>query len=127
MREPMSYALLFSRGESGWGNEKKCVKLRFPAYLASRLLRMEPNFYAESLLANGYYLQSNRFQSLAHLGQMYIVDSISTMIDTQLKYTRNNQDLITGGRRNDVQNEDEGLLLYSLHYMIMFKLAVNIE
>jgi hypothetical protein len=44
---------------------------------------------------------------MAHLGQMYTVDSISCMIDTRLKFTRNNQDMITGGRRDDVQTEDK--------------------
>jgi hypothetical protein len=44
---------------------------------------------------------------MAHLGQMYTVDSISSMIDKPLKYTKNNQDMITGGRSEDVQKEDK--------------------
>jgi hypothetical protein len=111
LREPMSYALFFSRGETGWGKGKEAVfggiKLRFPTYLASRLLRNESDICARSLLDPNYYFFSNRFQMMAQLGQMYIVDSVSTMIDTKLKYTKNNQDMITGGRRDDVQNEDK--------------------
>ena len=50
---------------------------------------------------------TNRFQVMAHLRQMYTVDAISCMIDTKLKYTRNNQDMITGAQRNDVHTEDK--------------------
>jgi hypothetical protein len=112
-REPMSYALFFSRGEFGWGTKDESVfggiKIRFPTYLASRLLRNEKDRYmmGRSLLDPTFKMSSNRFQLMAHLGQMYTVDSISCMIDTQLKFTRNNQDMITGGRRDDVQNEDK--------------------
>ena len=107
----MSYALFFSRGEDGWGTGNDAIfggiKIRFPTYLSSRLLRIEGDIRAQSLLDSNYPLYSNRFQSMAHLGQMYTVDSISCMIDTKLKYTRNNQDMITGGRRDDVQKEDK--------------------
>ena len=107
----MSYVLFFSRGEHGWGTKQESVfggiKIRFPTYLASRLLRNEGDIMARSLLDPNYEFISNRFQSMAHLGQMYTVDAISCMIDTKLKYTKNNQDMITGGQRNDVQKEDK--------------------
>jgi hypothetical protein len=107
----MSYALFFSRGEIGWGTGKEAVfggiKLRFPTYLTSRLLRNESDISAKSLLNPKYEMLSNRFQVMAHLGQMYTVDSISSMIDKPLKYTKNNQDMITGGRSEDVQKEDK--------------------
>jgi hypothetical protein len=110
-REPMSYALFFSRGEDGWGKGSEAVfggiKIRFPTYLSSRLLRNEGDIIAKSLLDPNYPMYSNRFQMMAHLGQMYTVDSVSCMIDTQLKYTKNNQDMITGGKRDDVQKEDK--------------------
>ena len=61
---------------------------------------------AKALLNNSFTLRTNRFVSMAHLGQMYYVDSICTMIDRQPKYTRDNQDVITGGRRKGVQIED---------------------
>ena len=98
-REPMSYALFFSRGEDGWGTGGEAVfggiKIRFPTYLASRLLRNESDIKARSLLDPNFKFYSNRFQTMAHLGQMYTVDSISCMIDTHLKYTRNNQSVST--------------------------------
>jgi hypothetical protein len=110
-REPMSYALFFSRGEDGWGTGSEAffggIKLRFPTYLSSRLLRNEGDITAKSLLDPKYLLPSNRFQTMAHLGQMYTVDSVSCMIDTQLKFTKHNQDMITGGKRDDVQKEDK--------------------
>jgi hypothetical protein len=110
-REPMSYALFFSRGENGWGTGNAAifggVKLRFPTYLSARLLRNESDITAPSLLDSKLSFYSNRFQTMAHLGQMYTVDSISCMIDTSLRYTKNNQDMITGGRRDDVQEEDK--------------------
>ena len=110
-REPMSYALFFSRGEHGWGTGDQAVfggiKIRFPTYLSSRLLRNESDIKATSSLDPNFKFYSNRFQTMAHLGQMYTVDSISCMIDTHLKFTRNNQDMITGGRRDDVQTEDK--------------------
>ena len=86
MREPMSYAMFFSRGENGWGTGDEAVfggiKLRFPTYLSSRLLRNEGDITARSLLDPSYPMFSNRFQMMAHLGQMYTVDSVSCMIDT---------------------------------------------
>ena len=108
----MSYALFFSRGEFGWGTREESVfggiKIRFPTYLASRLLRNEGiSMMGKSLLDPNFKLNSNRFQLMAHLGQMYTVDSISCMIDTKLKFTRNNQDMITGGYRDDVYKEDK--------------------
>jgi len=112
-REPMTYPMFFSRGETGWGKDHRKygeaeLKVRFPTYLAARILRRENGFFAASLLNSSCYIPSNRFLSMAHLGQMYCVDSISTMIDTVLKYTRDNQDVVTGGRRIGVQHEDIG-------------------
>jgi hypothetical protein len=123
----MSYALLFSRGENGWGTNNESLfggmKLRFPTYLASRLLRNE-EIEASSLMDPTYPLLTNRFQVMAHLGQMYTVDAVSCMIDTKLKFTRNNQDMITGAQRNDVQKEDKSELL-SLTY-ILYTYLVNV-
>ena len=89
MREPYTYPLFFTKDADG-------NKLRFPAYLTARVLRCEDGMSATALLDNSFTLRTNRFVSMAHLGQMYCFDSISTMIDCQLKYTRDNQDVITG-------------------------------
>ena len=107
----MSYALFFSRGENGWGTGDAAIfggiKVRFPTYLSSRSLLNESDITVQSLLDSNLSFYSNRFQTMAHLGQMYTVDGISCMIDSSLKYTRNNQDMITGGHRDDVENEDK--------------------
>jgi hypothetical protein len=124
-REPMSYSLLFSRGEHGWGINNESIfggiKLRFPTYLASRLLRNE-SLQAFSLLDPTYELLTNRFQVMAHLGQMYTVDAVSCMIDTKLKFSRNNQDMITGARREDVQKEDKSKFFAAIYMMVLLLL-----
>ena len=113
LREPYTYPLFFTNGERGWGTDNRLInndgnKVRFPAYLTARFLKCEHEMYATRLLNNLFTMQTNRFVSMAHLGQMYCVDSISTMIDSQLKFTRDNQDVITGGHRSGVQIEDNG-------------------
>ena len=125
-REPMSYAMLFSRGEHGWGTNNESIfggiKMRFPTYLASRLLRNE-GIEACSLMDHSVKLLTNRFQVMAHLGQMFTVDSISCMIDTKLKFTKNNQDMITGAQRNDVHPEDKSKLL-CYHFIFTYLLLL---
>ena len=71
------------------------------------VVRSEIDIKVDSLLDANYKFDSNRFQMVAHLGQMYPVDTVLCMIDSQLKFTRNNQDLITGTRQNDVNKESK--------------------
>ena len=43
--EPLCFPLLFPYGERGWGNDLKTKKIQLFPYLASRLLRPEPNLF----------------------------------------------------------------------------------
>jgi hypothetical protein len=79
--EPISYPLLFNYGELGWGEDTKDI-VSFTDYIASRLLRPD-------LLRDGSVLMlpskadpqvllpTNRFQAMARLGNVYLVDMCS--------------------------------------------------
>ena len=85
--EPLCYPLLFSRGELGWGCT--CHDITLVDYIASRLLRAEKeyNIVAPSLLYPEHKLPTNRFQMMAsRLGQTWLVDMISRMIDRKLNF-----------------------------------------
>ena len=71
------------------------------------VVRSEIDIEADIEADANYKFDSNRFQMIAHLGQMHSVDTVLCMIDSQLKFTRNNQDLITGTRRNGVDKESK--------------------
>ena len=61
---------------------------------------------------------------MAHLKQMYRDDAISCMIDSKLRFTRNNQHLITGGRRDDINKEDKVSLCFVLCYYILLSFII---
>jgi hypothetical protein len=79
--ETICYPLLFNRGELGWGEETRKI-VSFTDYMASRLLKPD-------VLSDGTVLQlpskadpnillpTNRFQAMARLGSVYIVDMCS--------------------------------------------------
>jgi len=103
-REPYSYPMLFCNGELGWGNENKMIKkdkLNFVEYLSSLMIRVKPDnirlpskMYPNTRDADIYV---NRFQAMPRTGQTFVVDAISTMVDTELKYPKNHPEMITGG------------------------------
>jgi hypothetical protein len=114
--EPFSYPLLFNRGELGWGD--KCAnEVGIIDCAAARVLQTEPAMLAPALLDPEFGLKTNRFQILARLGQVWIVDMISRMIDRTLRWVTGNQTVITGksrrswGVRNpavDGEDSDDG-------------------
>jgi hypothetical protein len=84
--EPLSYPLLFSRGEPGWGkddlNDPEIGDTKFYKYLCSRLLMPDPHKYDGEFLhiADRYDLarhpfetvRFNRFQAFDRLGKLLI-------------------------------------------------------
>ena len=88
--EPLSYPLLFPYGEYGW--EKKWlrnqeVKLSLQKYLCSRILMPERNLNILSKEGT-HMLRMNRFTMMSRLGQYYIVDNMSRMLDMRLAQYR---------------------------------------
>lgn len=116
LRHPLAYPLFFPWGELGWGKDNGDIqhsKIRMPEYAACRLLRLEKNMEEEDmklpcLLDNCIKMKTNRFQCMPRLAQVMAVDDVSTMVDTKLRYTADNQDIITAGYRDDVNPEDVG-------------------
>jgi hypothetical protein len=90
--EAFCYPLLFNLGERGWSKE---LKLPMCDYLANRYLQCE--FPMPSLLDSEKLLFTNRFCAMPKLGQTFIVDGVSRMVDNKLKWVRNNQKTIFGG------------------------------
>lgn len=118
-RQPLAYPLLFPTGELGWGMDNDDIirkSIRMPEYVICRLLHLE-NIHLPCLLDNNEYIQTNRFEAMSRLTQVMVVDDVSTMVDTHLKFTENNQDIITAGSRADVHEEDVGK--YVLHRILL--------
>jgi hypothetical protein len=79
--ETICYPLLFNRGEVGWGEDKRNI-VSFTDYMASRILMPD-------VLSNGKFLELpskedpnvllpvSRFQAMARLGSVYMVDMCS--------------------------------------------------
>ena len=107
--EPLSYPLLFPRGEPGWGVE---IKKDFPFadYLRTRMLAGEWTEDGEPLLCDSAEtlpdgtpkrrLRVNRCQIMARLGQLYLVDMMSRAIDFRLNWQKLNQSYMFGGHPN---------------------------
>ena len=93
--EPFAYPLLFAHGEDGWGKECK-PDVQLSQYITSKILKGE-QIPIPSLLNKDYSLLVNRRQAMARLGQVWVVDNVSRMIDMQLHFVRKNQSLIRGG------------------------------
>lgn len=100
------YPLIWSKGERGYA--KNCG-FKMPIYISSIYLRCERNLTLPSMLYpydRSYDILTNRLQVFSRIGQVIIVDLISKMIDNQLKWINLNQDKITGGC-SDYINENE--------------------
>ena len=79
-------------------------QLSFYDYLSSRLLRPDVDedgnvVHLPSIL-NEELLPVNRFQAMARLGSVYLVDQVSRALDSALEWQKNNQQTIFGGTTN---------------------------
>jgi hypothetical protein len=129
MRHPLSYPMLFPTGEYGWGNDNPNILhgcIRMPQFVSCRLLHLE-DIELPSLLNPFIKLKTNRFEAMSRLSQVMVVDDVSTMIDTKLKFTANNQDIITAGYRPDVQQEDVGKIFRTLTWNFIFCLFAEFQ
>jgi hypothetical protein len=98
MTEPLTYPLLFTRGEFGWSKDGMQVPKR--TYIASRYLRCEPLMLIPSLMyPDQHHIITNRFQAFHRLGQIYAVDQVSGMLDNQLNFLKRNQNRLMGGEK----------------------------
>ena len=95
--EPFAYPLLYCYGENGWGKECK-PEVQLNQYIMSKILKGE-RIAIPSLLNPDYKLMMNRRQAMPRLAQVWVVDSVSRMIDMHLNFVRNNQSLIRGGEQ----------------------------
>ena len=100
--EPLSYPLLFTKGEHGWGaNISKHVKIY--QYLASRILCPDRLYNGEMMrIANshGDLVPCSRFQAAARLMSYYAVDMVSRAVDQRMDWQRGNQATMFGGTTN---------------------------
>ena len=76
-------------------------KLSFYDYIGSRLLRPDVNrdnsVYTLPSKTTGEEIPTNRFQALARLGCVYLVDQVSRALDSALDWQKRNQEIIYGG------------------------------
>jgi hypothetical protein len=79
--ETICYPLFFNRGELGWGEEMRSI-VSFTDYIASRILK--PDVCSDGSVLQlpskadpKILLPANRFQAMARLGSVYIVDMCS--------------------------------------------------
>jgi len=82
--------------------------------LGSRLLRPDVNrdntLYTLPSASTGEEIPTNRFQALARLGCVYLVDQVSRALDSALDWQKRNQETIYGGTKNVEKflNQDDG-------------------
>jgi hypothetical protein len=114
--EPLCYPLLFPYGTGGWGIN---CGIDFMDYLCCRMLM--PDFVQTSEYEGGTIVQEafnkagnrkipvNRMQAMSRLGQHYVVDMISRIIDYRLSWHSRNQELIRGpqeGQRRQLPSDN---------------------
>ena len=112
--EPLCYPLLFLHGENGWS---KSISKTVPHsnYMTSRLLMPEiiqvtDEEDAEYLI--GYctdndpskFVPTNRFQALYRVGQTWTVDNTARIVDTRLKWHKDNKLHIFGRDAAELKN-----------------------
>jgi len=104
--EPISYPLLFPRGEDGWGASIRAT-IQFPKYLLCRMIMPELDLSVTN--QGGKVIYVNRFQLMARLGQTYLVDNLSRAIDYRLAWhQQHQQDIFNIGNRHDSNNDNDG-------------------
>ncbi|KAJ1398675.1 hypothetical protein B484DRAFT_484083, partial [Ochromonadaceae sp. CCMP2298] len=100
--EPLSYPLLFPYGEDGWCTDIS-KEVKFSTYLCCRMLCPERRDSGEALASvnkdDSRLLPVNRFQLMARLGQLYLVDMTSRVIDFRLHFQKNNANHFHGGQQ----------------------------
>lgn len=115
--EPLCYPLLFLYGEHGWSKSiSKTVS--HSNYMTSRLLMPEiiqatHEENAEYLI--GYcadndpskFIPTNRFQALYRVGQTWTVDNTARIVDTRLKWHKDNKLHIFGRDSAELNNPNE--------------------
>ncbi|KAJ1400064.1 hypothetical protein B484DRAFT_471263, partial [Ochromonadaceae sp. CCMP2298] len=99
--EPLSYPLLFPYGEDGWSIDI-AKEFPFTTYLCNRMLCPELRDSGEQLTSmnkdESRCIPTNRFQLMARLGQLYLVDMTSRVIDFRLNFQRINANHFHGGQ-----------------------------
>jgi hypothetical protein len=109
--EPLSYPLLFPYGENGWSTDI-AKEIPFTTYLCCRMLCPEKRDSGEQLTstnkADTRLIPINRFQLMARLGQLYLVDMTSRVIDFRLHFQKMNAAHFHGGQdlHGGAQDED---------------------
>jgi hypothetical protein len=102
MTEPLTYPMLFTQGEVGWDKSSDVSRKE---YICVRILRCE--FYLPSLMNPQYFIRTNRFQAMCRLGQYYVVDLVSALLENTTRWIENNQRKIMGGGVTGGQADEE--------------------
>jgi hypothetical protein len=116
--------MLFSKGELGWGTEnpkfKDRKKINTIEYLASILLSVESISLPSKLYPNEPKANHkvNRFQAMPRTGQTFVVDGVSTMIDTHLKFPKDHPEMITGGSKTYSKKNESGKYICNHPYFV---------
>jgi len=115
--EPLAYPLFFPNGEYGWSKEDN---LTLYQYTRTRLYQPENldgcvmSYNTKILTPLGFKcidVPFNRFRLFPQLGQYYVLDQYSRMVDARLKFLKNNQSAFFGlndSDSDDSENEDDG-------------------
>jgi hypothetical protein len=95
--EPLVYPLLYPHGENGWSKQ---TKIKYMPYLSSRFLMPEKDSESPTGIlqrfnkAGDRMLLTNRFQLMSRVGQHYVVEGVSRLIDSHLSFVRANNGFI---------------------------------
>ena len=108
--EPLCYPLLFPYGEKGWGNENR-KQYKFNDYILHRFLLPERDSDGDLLLMPTQstpprLIPFSRFQLMFRLGQTYLVDMISRIIDYRLQFNKFTQYTLFGQSRPEALNDE---------------------
>ena len=98
--EPLCYPLFFPYGEFGWSSELR-KEIKFSSYMMHRLFLPERDQQGNLILMSTHaspprQLPFSRFQIMFRLGQIYLVDMISRIIDYRLEFHKYNQQTLFG-------------------------------
>jgi hypothetical protein len=103
--EAFSYAILFPHGEDGWS---RGCSFTFRDYLVSRMLLPEDGISYPSRDGNPLHIfQSNRFQIFHRLGQIYLCDQVSRMIDGHISFQKHHSTRMLQGMNSARTTEQE--------------------
>gem|GEM_PF-2308791 len=116
--EPLCYPIFFPYGEKGWGDDIR-KQYKFHDYILHRFLLPERDISGRLLLMPTQStpprsIPFSRFQLMFRLGQTYLVDMISRIIDYRLQFNAFTQYTLFGQTRpthpdHDVNNFDEAI------------------